>query len=215
MKGSPRIQITIREDLFDRCHAHAQQLGITTSAWLRRLLVSWDGHIPVVHTKELSVRLDAFHLQQLDSLATRSQVSRSKAFAFLIEKALDSGETMPMVQSRPVIPALDAYKEWAELVIRAAMDTPQKFGERRAFISGVIEELQARLRPAEPANFSAMIKRILLQLNRLDLLRLTRADLIPVMNPEWVAASEIHYSVATFHFVDLSRYLPESWEVPQ
>lgn len=211
MAGNPRIQIVVCREVFERAHARALELEITTSEWLRSLIRAWDGNASILESKQLSVRLDAFHLRRLDRLATRSEVSRSKAFTLLIEKALVSDCSTPS-RARPIIPAIDEHEAWAALVIQAAMDTPKKFGEQKAFIVGVLEELEKRLEPVEQSQFRATVKRLLPVLNRMALITLVRADLIPMMNIEWVTASEVTDRIATFHFVDLRQYIPTPWE---
>ncbi|HWN71010.1 MAG TPA: hypothetical protein VNM90_25380 [Haliangium sp.] len=88
--------------------------------------------------------------------------------------------------------------------VQAAADREQegRFGTRKVFISAVWRRL--RDTPASMCTDMALdtFKRHLVDANRADLLGLHRADLVPLMDPAEVRASEITYGNATFHFIE-------------
>lgn len=101
--------------------------------------------------------------------------------------------------AEPVAVKGGGLEDFAQRVLEAARaSTTGKFGERRVFISHVYRALRAALSVDEPT-----FKQRLLEANRARLLTLARADLVDVMDPADVAASEIRYLGATFHFIAL------------
>jgi len=212
--GDARVQIDVTEETFRRAHEKAAQEGYpSTSAWLRHVLMQWDGH--PLHPrkrrkKQISCRFDPKHLEQLHKLAERSKLSRSEAFALLIERALND-ETAPDTTNnsdtaqRIEIPPTRDLERWASLILEAAGATPHKFGPDKAFIAGVLDQLVVRLQPDDPDALRAEVRRLLPELNRHDLVALSRADLVSAMDPDLVERSAIRYLNAEFHLVDLSR----------
>ncbi len=97
----------------------------------------------------------------------------------------------------------EASARFADAVLTAAQRTPHKFGPDKAFIAGVLDQLVTDLGPSAPGDFVWASRKILPELNRLDLVSLGRADLVGVMDPDMVARSEVRYLNATFHFVNL------------
>jgi hypothetical protein len=97
-------------------------------------------------------------------------------------------------------PAFD-LAEFAR-VVQAAADREQdgRFGTRKVFIAAAWRRL--RQAPAALDMDLDTFKRHLVDANRADLLALHRADLVPVMDPAEVRASEITYGNATFHFIE-------------
>ena len=89
MSEERKVQIGLCERLFRKAHERAKRAGLTTSEWLRQLLRAWDGQSVDQPVKQLSVRLDRPHARRLDKLARKSGKSRSRAFALLIESALE------------------------------------------------------------------------------------------------------------------------------
>lgn len=90
---------------------------------------------------------------------------------------------------------------FARAVQRAADDERHgRFGERKVFIAAVWRRL--RQAPLLDGMDLAGFKRHLVDANRADLLALHRADLVAVMDPDEVRASEIAYGNATFHFIE-------------
>lgn len=75
------------------------------------------------------------------------------------------------------------------------------------FISHVWRKL-ARL-PAYARLSLDEFKQQLVEASRLGLLALSRADLVEAMNPEDVAASQINYLNAEFHFVRITPATPD------
>lgn len=86
--------------------------------------------------------------------------------------------------------------------VQAAADREQegRFGARKVFIAAVWRRLEHALGPT--GMDLAAFKRHLVDANRSDLLALHRADLVPLMDPEEVKASEILYGNASFHFIE-------------
>ncbi|RUL86824.1 hypothetical protein [Tautonia sociabilis] len=108
----------------------------------------------------------------------------------------DGGEGPTPVVSRPPLP----IEEFARRVLQAARDCPTgRFGEHKVFIAHVRRAL------ASDPDFNGMddgtFKRRLAQANNARLLDLTRADLVPAMDPRDVRESEVEYYGATFHFI--------------
>ena len=89
MSGERKVQIRLCDRLFMKAHERARMAGISTSEWLRQLLRAWDGRSVDKPVRQLSVRLDRTHARRLDRLARKSGKSRSRAFALLIESALE------------------------------------------------------------------------------------------------------------------------------
>ncbi len=86
--------------------------------------------------------------------------------------------------------------------VQAVADREQegRFGTRKVFIAAVWRRLRDTARCAG-MDLDAF-KRHLVDANRADLLALHRADLVPMMDPEEVKASEILYGNASFHFIE-------------
>jgi hypothetical protein len=74
-----------------------------------------------------------------------------------------------------------------------------RFGSNKVFISALWRMSQQQ--PSFPRMELAEFKRLLLEANRQRLLYLSRADLVPVMDPKLVADSETPYLHTSFHFV--------------
>jgi hypothetical protein len=78
-----------------------------------------------------------------------------------------------------------------------------RFGDNKVFINHVWRHL------AEEPGIAGMdlkaFKERLVQAHQADLLTLTRADLVSVMNPDDVRESETSHLTATFHFIILER----------
>jgi hypothetical protein len=97
--------------------------------------------------------------------------------------------------------------EFAQTVTAAARDCPTgRFGDNKVFISHVWRRLRDEL------PFRAMdlptFKRRLTESNTAGLLRLTRADLVEVMDPVDVDESNTPYLNTSFHFVVVGREQP-------
>jgi hypothetical protein len=97
---------------------------------------------------------------------------------------------------------LDSF---ATAVKELARASDERFGRHKVFIAPVWERARANatLRELSESEFKAK----LIDAHRAGLLRLSRADLTPAMSREMVAASEVPYLNAVFHFVDLEGSL--------
>jgi hypothetical protein len=106
----------------------------------------------------------------------------------------------PNVISEPGTPAPRSAEEdlptFAERVLRAARTSATgRFGDDRVFISHVWRAMGG----LDEQSF----KNRLVEANQKRLLSLTRADMVELMDPTDVAASEIRHFGATFHFIAL------------
>lgn len=92
---------------------------------------------------------------------------------------------------------LEAFANTVKAVARTC--PTGRFGGYKVFISHVWEQLrdEPRFRPLGPDGFKAE----LIEANRARLLTLSRADLVQLMDPADVRASETTYLTATFHFI--------------
>jgi hypothetical protein len=96
---------------------------------------------------------------------------------------------------------------FANTVLAVARDCPTgRFGGNKVFISHVWQRLAGE--PSFAALGPDAFKRQLVEAHRADLLTLSRADLVSVMDPEDVRQSETHYLNATFHFVLTDKEQP-------
>lgn len=90
--------------------------------------------------------------------------------------------------------------DFANTVKSAARKCPTgRFGDNKVFISHVWDQLrdEPRFTPLGLGGFKAK----LVEANRADLLTLSRADLVQLMDPADVRESETTYLTATFHFI--------------
>lgn len=110
--------------------------------------------------------------------------------------AAPTDTTAPM----PLPPGFDLAAFAREVQETADREQEGRFGTRKVFIAAVWRRLEDALRPA--GMDLAEFKRHLVDANRADLLALHRADLVPMMDPEEVKASEILYGNASFHFIE-------------
>jgi len=119
-----------------------------------------------------------------------------------LHAAILSG-TFDSTRSEPDVPVLEVpfdLEMFANTVKAAARDCPTgRFGGYKVFINHVWNQLRA-----EPLftrlGFSAF-KQKLVEANRVNLLTLSRADLVQLMDPTDVRESETTYLTATFHFI--------------
>lgn len=97
------------------------------------------------------------------------------------------------------VPLPEDDKAFAQRVLAAARaSTTGRFGDDKVFISHVLRQLDTE---GFAVGDVKGIKDRLVEVNRRGLLSLNRADLIEAMDPKDVAASEVKYLNATFHFV--------------
>ncbi len=92
----------------------------------------------------------------------------------------------------------DGLPTFANHVLRAARSaTTGRFGDDRVFINHVWNAMRSQ------GLDERAFKRRLIEANQKRLLSLSRADMVELMDPSDVAASEIQYLGATFHFIAL------------
>ncbi len=94
--------------------------------------------------------------------------------------------------------------DFANTVLSVARTSPTgRFGTNKVFISHVWRQLrdEPRFKRLGTDGFKAK----LVEANRADLLTLSRADLVQVMDPADVRESEIVYLNATFHFILIGK----------
>lgn len=99
---------------------------------------------------------------------------------------------------------LDRFASTVKEIARDMSDDG-RFGRFKVFIAPIWT--RARSAPLFARMSEADFKGKLVAAHRAGLLRLTRADLTPAMRRELVAASEVPYLNAAFHFVDLEGTL--------
>lgn len=141
--------------------------------------------------------------QALQQLAARSVGARrtdteSLRLAALRAWAFASEQPTP-ASPMPPEAAEEGLHAFAERVLRIARGaTAGRFGEDRVFISHVWRSMQG------PAGLDEQtFKGRLLEANQKRLLSLSRADMVELMDPAELAASEIKHLGATFHFIAL------------
>jgi hypothetical protein len=114
----------------------------------------------------------------------------------------ETGEATPLTVSSEF-----DIQTFANTVKAAARDCPTgRFGDNKVFISHVWRQLCDE--PGFPRLDLAAFKQKLVEANTRNLLTLSRADLVQIMNPTDVSESETHYLNAVFHFVLLDREQP-------
>ncbi|OJH36716.1 hypothetical protein [Cystobacter ferrugineus] len=104
-------------------------------------------------------------------------------------------EPVPAPEPRSADETLPAFAERVLSTARAA--TSGRFGEDRVFISHVWRAL------GDSSLDERTFKNRLIEANQKRLLSLSRADMVNLMDPADVSASETRYLGATFHFIAL------------
>ncbi|ATB29940.1 hypothetical protein [Melittangium boletus] len=139
--------------------------------------------------------------QAMEQLAARQVGARRTDPESLRQAALQSWllpTSAPQTAPEPTRPAEEPLSAFAERVLRAARDsTSGRFGEDRVFISHVWRAL------GDPVLDERAFKQRLVEANQKHLVSLSRADMVELMDPSDVSASEIRYLNATFHFISL------------
>jgi hypothetical protein len=152
--------------------------------------------------------------QALDQLAARSVGARrtdaeSLRQAVLQSWLLPASEPAPETAAKPAPerapeptpaprPAEEGLPAFAERVLNTARGaTSGRFGDDRVFISHVWRAL------GDPALDERTFKNRLLEANQKRLLSLSRADMVDLMDPADVSASETRHLGVTFHFITL------------
>jgi hypothetical protein len=119
--------------------------------------------------------------------------------------------TMPAFVARPTDQTAPMAAPGAELAafaraVQDAADREQegRFGAHKVFVAAVWRRLRGAGGDGAGAGSMdlAAFKRRLLEANQADLLALHRADLVSVMDPGEVSASEIVHGNASFHFIE-------------
>lgn len=151
----------------------------------------------------------------LQSALARRWVAEQPALGSASAPPRVAAVVVPPAATPTLVPSPDATpkpaKGWTDedviAAVRAAtVEAPAtgRFGRDRVFVSAIWRQLDAGKR--FPGLTLDDLKRRLVAANRRDQLTLARADLVGAMDPREVAASEIRYLNATFHFVvDSSR----------
>lgn len=163
--------------------------------------------------KVLQTTREVSPAQALEQLAARSVGARRMGAESLRLAALQSWlipateaasqpEAAPQPEAEPAIPEPPAGEEalssFAERVLHTARTaTSGRFGDDRVFISHIWRAMQG------PGLDEQAFKNRLVEANQKRLLSLSRADMVELMDPADVAASETRYLGATFHFIAL------------
>ncbi len=190
---APRSLAQVRDALCWR------QLGVETDKPFTLAAVQ-----AVLLGRALQATREVAPAQALQQFAARSVGARrtdpeSLRLAALRTWAFPAGEPAPQPsEPPPPPPAEDGLHAFAERVLQVARSaTTGRFGEDRVFISHVWRAMQA------PGLDEQSFKRQLLEANQKRLLSLSRADMVELMDPADVAASELQHLGATFHFIAL------------
>ena len=212
------MQIAVTPTLSELARSLAAQRGCSISGLLRDLLAEHDGSpLPGGErkTEYLAVRLNADEQGKLDRLARQSKLPKSEAMTRLLESAIGPAPTpVPEPQpapvpERPSIPRRNAWRKWAELVLRAAESTPDRYrlGENKVFLAAALDRLALQLDPLDPTRIIGLARELLPELNRRDLVRLGRCDL-PQLAPDLAQRSALSGPAgALWHCIELERHL--------
>ncbi len=139
-------------------------------------------------------------LQQLAAkrVGARRTDTESLRLAALRAWLFTSSSDSPAPVEAPAPAGDDGLGTFAGNVLRAARGaTTGRFGEDRVFINHVWNAMRSQ------GLDERAFKRRLIEANQKRLLSLSRADMVELMDPSDVAASEIQYLGATFHFIAL------------
>ncbi|WP_225411378.1 helix-turn-helix domain-containing protein [Stigmatella hybrida] len=157
--------------------------------------------------KVLQATREVSPAQALEQLAARSVGARRMGAESLRLAALQSWlvaatEAAPLPAPEPEAPVPPAGEEalssFAERVLHTARTaTSGRFGDDRVFISHIWRAMK------DPGLDEQAFKNRLIEANQKRLLSLSRADMVELMDPADVAASETRYLGATFHFIAL------------
>jgi hypothetical protein len=171
----------------------------------------------ILLSRALQATREVAPAQALHQLAARSVGARrtdteSLRLAALRAWALPAGESTPAqagspestptprsTASSPEAPLREeGLHTFAERVLQVARGaTAGRFGDDRVFISHVWRAMQA------PGLDEQSFKRRLIEANQKRLLSLSRADMVELMDPSELSASETRHLGATFHFIAL------------
>ncbi|MEO2091682.1 MAG: hypothetical protein ABGY75_19675 [Gemmataceae bacterium] len=116
----------------------------------------------------------------------------------------DAADGTPVQQPEPQPDETFDLEDFANTVLSVARKSPTgRFGDNKVFISHVWRQLHDEPRFARLGLDGFKAK--LVEANRADLLTLSRADLVQVMDPADVRESETAYLNATFHFIRINQ----------
>jgi hypothetical protein len=174
-----------------------RQLGVETDKPFTLAAVQ-----AVLLSRALQATREVAPAQALQQLAARS-VSARRTDPESLRLAALRAWAFPAAQPASASGASrSAHEEglhaFAERVLRIARGaTAGRFGDDRVFISHVWRSMR------EPGLDERSFKARLLEANQKRLLALSRADMVELMDPAELAASEIQHLGATFHFIAL------------
>jgi hypothetical protein len=176
-----------------------QQLGLAdvkNSNELRNALlrkrIGAEGKVSGTDLNKLAVRL------LLDTPRSGTDGLRDRLFRQWTDRELTVSESS---NEPPAEFDLPAFAHTVRAASRRC--STGRFGDNKLFISHVWRQL--RDEPSFRGMDRETFKQRLVEANRANLLTLSRADLVSVMNPEDVRASETHYLNAIFHFILLDE----------
>lgn len=205
------MQIAVTPTISELARSLATNRGCSISNLLRDLLAEHDGSpLPGERkTEYLAVRLSDAEKGKLDRLARSSKLPKSETMARLLEIAVgaaDPAPTTPQPEPEPPsIPRRNAYRKWAELILRAAESTPDRYrlGDRKVFICAALDRLGIQLDPSDPTRIIGLAREVLPELNRRDLVALARCDM-PQIAPELSQRSALTNPAGDlWHFIEL------------
>jgi hypothetical protein len=174
-----------------------RQLGVETDKPFTLAAVQ-----AVLLSRALQATRETAPAQALQQLAARSVGARRTDTESLRLAALRAW-AFPAVEPAPAHPGSWSASEeglhaFAERVLQVARGARAgRFGDDRVFISQVWRAMQ------RPGLDEQSFKGRLLEANQKRLLSLSRADMVELMDPAELAASEIQHLGATFHFIAL------------
>jgi hypothetical protein len=149
--------------------------------------------------------------KQLPRVAVGARNSKPEALrdALLQRWADPSGAARPAAEPETEPEHVERFDlpTFARTVQAAARNSPAgRFGDNKVFINHVWRQL--RNEPSFPHLDLAAFKNALAEANHAGLVRLSRADLVQVMDPADVQESETRYLDAVFHFILLEEGNP-------
>lgn len=152
--------------------------------------------------KPFTVRFSARDAKRLKQ-AARVNLKTPTAFVKLsVQQAIAGTAIVARAVLAPARATKQLSNETLAALIRevAARPETEKFHDDRAYIASVWDHMPATTIPS-----LAAFKSKLIELHRLALLTITRADLVGAMNRDLVHESETRFQHATFHFIALDR----------
>jgi len=161
---------------------------------LSRALQATRAVTPTQAMQQLAARIAGARRTDTESL----RIAVLRAWLFPPAELLPATVTSPAPAAGAPRDGEDGLRSFSENVLRTARTSPSgRFGDNRVFISHVWHAMKGN------GMDEKAFKRRLVEANRKRLLSLTRADMVELMDPADVAASEIQHLGATFHFIAL------------